>query len=473
MSDHHIIITPRETPLPIAQAAEAIQTALQQHGGEGSATLHPPGTLLMFRQPVQPLDPAGWLAAQSIRPRIFWRNREQDYAAAGIGIADALTFSGREQNSSVFNRLGEAIAEKSRAARYFGGISFNSREQQDHDWKNFPAFSFILPILELSLENGECRLTCHIHAGAPPETLARIDEARALIASLQNESGDTEERFPPLTGRTCSPDREGWIRNCRKAIATFEEGSTEKIMLARKTTLEFASACNPMLFLLRHPYPRNTTYRFYFEPEEGCAFLSFTPERLYRRDGSRLLTEALAGTCSKESAAITDEYASQTLLGSEKDIREHRFVKDMIYNELLPACSQIEMEDDVQVLQLNRLAHLYNRCSAVLKPECKDDGNVLSILHPTPAVGGVPKEDAMCHIMELEPFSRGWYAGPVGWIMRDAAEFAVGIRSALVNGTTASLYSGAGLVRGSDPELEWNEVEQKIGDLLAITEGKA
>ncbi|ABB23220.1 isochorismate synthase [Pelodictyon luteolum] len=473
MSDHHIIITPTETPLPIAQAAEAIQTALQQHGRDGANPLHPPGTLMLFRQPLQPSDPAKWLAAQNIRPRIFWRNREQDYAAAGIGVADRITYSGREQNSSAFRILGESMAQKSRAARYFGGISFNNIEQQDHDWKNFPAFSFILPLLELSMENGACTLTCHILAGTPDETLARIEDARTLIASLPSDAGDNGERLPAVTGRSCSPDREGWIRNCGKAIATFEDGSTEKIMLARKTTLEFASACNPMLFLLRHPYPQNSTYRFYFEPEEGCAFLSFTPERLYRRDGSRLLTEALAGTCSKEGADLTDEHASRALLGSEKDIREHRFVKDMIYNELLPACSQIEMEDEVQVLQLNRLAHLYTRCSAVLKPECTDDGEVLSILHPTPAVGGVPKEEAMRHIMELEPFSRGWYAAPVGWIMRDAAEFAVGIRSALVNGTTASLYSGAGLVRGSDPELEWDEVEQKIGDLLAITEDKA
>ncbi len=85
----------------------------------------------------------------------------------------------------------------------------------------------------------------------------------------------------------------------------------------------------------------------------------------------------------------------------------------------------------------------------------------------------MPKAPAMLHIMELEPFSRGWYAAPVGWVSRDAAEFAVAIRSALVNGRFASLYSGAGLVKGSDPFAEWEEVDQKIGEMLAITRQEA
>ena len=186
-----------------------------------------------------------------------------------------------------------------------------------------------------------------------------------------------------------------------------------------------------------------------------------------------LLTEALAGTCSKESINGDDQHASETLLNSEKDIREHNFVREMIYNELLKICSTIDMDDEIQVLQLHRLAHLYTRCSAKLKPEFENDSAVLNLLHPTPAVGGVPKPPAMQQIMELEPFSRGWYAAPVGWVSRDASEFCVAIRSALVNGRFAYLYSGAGLVKGSDPLSEWEEVEQKIGDILAITRQEA
>lgn len=75
----------------------------------------------------------------------------------------------------------------------------------------------------------------------------------------------------------------------------------------------------------------------------------------------------------------------------------------------------------------------------------------------------------MRHIMDIEPFCRGWYAAPIGWISGERAEFCVGIRSALVCEATTNLYSGAGLVKGSDPDLEWREVEQKIGDIMAMT----
>jgi menaquinone-specific isochorismate synthase len=96
------------------------------------------------------------------------------------------------------------------------------------------------------------------------------------------------------------------------------------------------------------------------------------------------------------------------------------------------------------------------------------DAEVLRALHPTPAVGGYPGVEALEEIRALEPFDRGWYAGPVGWIGADAAEFAVGIRSGLVRGNTLALFSGAGIVAGSAPEGEWAEIEQKIGDFTRM-----
>ena len=180
------------------------------------------------------------------------------------------------------------------------------------------------------------------------------------------------------------------------------------------------------------------------------------------------LTEALAGTVTKEALKADDHTASELLLNSEKDVREHRFVKDTVYRELQPICSDIDMEETVQVLQLSHLAHLYTRCRAKLKPEFRNDSTVLRQLHPTPAVGGVPREGSMRLILSIEPFCRGWYAAPVGWMSHEAAEFAVGIRSALVSDGKVYLYSGAGLVEGSDPYSEWEEVDQKIGEILAI-----
>jgi len=126
-------------------------------------------------------------------------------------------------------------------------------------------------------------------------------------------------------------------------------------------------------------------------------------------------------------------------------------------------CEELEVEGGVSEMKLVSRRHLVSRVCARLR-DGVTDAEVLGGLHPTPAVGGYPKRGALEGIRALEPFDRGWYAGPVGWVGADAAEFAVGIRSGLVRGRVLALFSGAGIVAGSRPEAEWAEIEQKIED---------
>ena len=468
------MIIPSVEPLSIKKAVSSLAAALLLYRDEHALQdRRDQAMLVTFRQPVQPTELTEWLCRQTVYPRLFWMNRERDFSVAGIGIADAIAFEGSGSNEASFQQFALSVKDKNPDARYFGGFRFNNKEQQEPIWQEFSSFSFILPLLQLTFENETFSLSCHLWLEGNDDLGTKIDTITGLLDQVESDTDCLAMKLPELQNLSYNPDEKNWVEQCRKALLTFESGDMEKIMLARQTTLEFSRSFSPLLFLLHYPYPQNTIYRFYFEPSENNAFFSFTPERLYRRDGSMLLTEALAGTCSKESITGDDHHASESLLNSEKDIREHDFVRKMIYEELHKICSSIDMEKEVKVLQLNRLAHLYTRCTAQLKPEFQNDSAVLQLLHPTPAVGGVPKAPAMQHIMELEPFSRGWYAAPVGWVSRDAAEFCVAIRSALVNGRFAYLYSGAGLVKGSDPFSEWEEVDQKIGDILAITRQEA
>lgn len=475
MSEQYNIINLSETPLSIEKAVSSIKTALSLYDYESESSVYPDRPrLVTFCQPVLPADPAGWLCHQAVYPRLFWMNREKDFSAAGIGIADTIQFEGSSNNDSSFLQFGRLMAEKDPVARYFGGFRFNNSENQDPIWQGFSSFYFVLPLVQLTFENGRYSLSCHLWLERGDDPYEKINAITAILDRVTACTDCSSMKLPELLNLSYNPDETIWMEKCLKALQTFESGSMEKIMLARQTVLEFSRSFSPLLILLRYPYPENTIYRFYFEPVANHAFFSFSPERLYRRDGNILLTEALAGTCSKDDTINGgDHHASEALLNSEKDIREHRFVRDMIYRELLMVCSDIDMEEEVCVLQLNRLAHLYTRCTAKLKPEFQNDSAVLTLLHPTPAVGGVPKAPALRHIMDLEPFSRGWYAAPVGWISRESAEFSVAIRSALVNDSFAYLYSGAGLVKGSNPFSEWEEVDQKIGDILAITRQEA
>jgi len=99
------------------------------------------------------------------------------------------------------------------------------------------------------------------------------------------------------------------------------------------------------------------------------------------------------------------------------------------------------------------------------------DAALMQALHPSPAVGGVPTNKAIAYLREHEPFDRGWYAGPVGWVGPESGEFAVAIRSGLVRGNTLSLYSGAGIVDGSTPDGEWSEIETKLSNALSALTG--
>lgn len=134
---------------------------------------------------------------------------------------------------------------------------------------------------------------------------------------------------------------------------------------------------------------------------------------------------------------------------------------DAVRKELARRCNAVHTDEDVSVLRLDRYQHLYAAIEGILD-QFTTDAELLRGLHPTPAVGGVPTREALEWIAETEPFDRGWYAGPVGWVGCDSAEFAVAIRSAIVTGNTLSVYTGAGIVDGSVPADEWAELENKL-----------
>lgn len=464
------IIEQVSEPLSVEKAVYTLQKMVRDHAA--SAGIAPNSSFQTFSVDLAPTDSLLWLHKQDLYPRFFWSNREKDDLVAGIGSADTIDYDKTGPNSVSFDRLQRKITEKDPGTRYFGGFCFNNEQQQDEHWRAFKSFAFVLPAVQLNVKNGNHTLSCNLLVEPGENTEVRCRKLLDALQKINTAVSLHGTGMPEIKSLTFSPDRKQWLETCNRVLERFQEGLMGKIILARRTLLEFESGFPPLLFLLRYPFPESSTYRYYFEPEKNTAFFSFTPERLYYRNNNDLLTEALAGTCSKETIGDSNGDACEQLLNSEKDIREHKFVKDTITRELGPICSDIDMEERVRALQLNRLVHLYTQCHATLNAESSTDTAVLKTLHPTPAVGGVPKTKALEQIIRLEPFSRGWYAGPVGWISRDSAEFAVGIRSAVAKGNKVYLYSGAGLVRGSDPASEWEEVDQKIADILAITRRK-
>ncbi len=239
------------------------------------------------------------------------------------------------------------------------------------------------------------------------------------------------------------------------------------MVLARKATFSFQHAPDPVVLLKQLQAATPNCFHYLFQPDPGHTFVGATPERLFRREGRTVWSEAVAGTRPRGTTALADEQLRDELLHSEKDQREHAYVRDSILAALAPSCADLRIDAAASEMMLAQGRHLVSEVQGVLH-EGVDTLDLLLDLHPTPAVGGFPREDALEAIRRLEPFDRGWYAGPVGWVGKDAAEFAVALRCGLIRDRQLSLFSGAGIVRGSIPASEWDEIEYKTMDFVRV-----
>jgi menaquinone-specific isochorismate synthase len=196
-------------------------------------------------------------------------------------------------------------------------------------------------------------------------------------------------------------------------------------------------------------------------------FSAYPPERLYRREKRLILSEALAGTRPRGKTSAEDKDLAEDLTTAEKERREHNIVVEAILSDLKAFCFECQAAPAPEVLKLGQCQHLLTPISGILHDDIEDHC-ILNALHPTPAVGGKPTEAALAWILEKEPFERGVYAAPVGWIGTDEADFCVGIRSGLALGDSLTLFAGAGIVPGSDPDEEWRELDAKIAQFINV-----
>jgi menaquinone-specific isochorismate synthase len=250
------------------------------------------------------------------------------------------------------------------------------------------------------------------------------------------------------------------------ALCRIAAGEFQKIVLARARDLRMAAPLHPLRVLngLRQRFP--ACYAFSVGDGHGRSFIGASPERLVRVSRGVLETEALAGSARRGTGASEDAALAHALLRSEKDLREHRLVLESIARRLAQLGMTVDTAARPTLRRLANVQHLATAVSVPL-PEGVRLLDALAVLHPTPAVGGTPREAAIAAIRGLEGFPRGLYAGALGWMNgRGGGEFFVGIRSALIEGCHARVYAGAGIVAGSMPEQEFAETELKFAALV-------
>ncbi len=404
---------------------------------------------LRLETQINPVDPLLWLASQNCDAHTYWRGRDGDFEMAGVGAA------------SVCNQISEINTNCNDDLRYFGGLRFDTQrppEEQDAIWKPFAASRFVLPRFELIAEPDRHTLVCNLLVEElTAECLGHINHE---LSELSAEHPWDESAPLSQVSRVDNPDQQGWASSIANALQSIKAGRLEKIVLARRSDVESSHNINPWQLLAKLRETTEACTLFGIQPEPGAVFVGATPERLYARHGDQIKSEAIAGTRPRGTDSKEDERLADELTASIKDNVEHQYVVKSIAGHLEALSQSVTVAERPHILKLARVQHLKTDISARLNDHVSD-ADLVNTLHPTPAVGGVPDDLAREEIAWLEPFDRGWYAGPVGWVGSGRSEFAVAIRSALVADNRLMLFGGAGIVNGSTAEYEWQEIEYK------------
>ncbi len=256
--------------------------------------------------------------------------------------------------------------------------------------------------------------------------------------------------YPEVILRTVSPSFVNW----EKTIEKFKKSGIEKVVLARKSSFLFKEAVNVvnLFHFLKEKSPNAFVFALFLSP--NLAFIGATPENLFTRIGLKITTEALAGT-----SRSGDE---ERLLNSCKDMKEFLFVKETLTEQLQKICNPFSISQNIFIKKAGNVSHLHYPFSVKLK-EALSDAHLINLLHPTPAIGGRPRDLALEFIHAFEPFDRGYYAGTVGFLSKEESRVYIGIRSALIDGNRMDIFTGAGIIPESSPSLEWQELSHKQG----------
>jgi isochorismate synthase len=332
-----------------------------------------------------------------------------------------------------------------------GGFAYRPDREPGGPWSGFPALLLRVPALAVTRVRGRTYAT------------ATTPDAETLL-----ELNATGVRAPAARKLEVTPVRNpvAWTAAVGSGSARLRAGDAAKVVLAREVLARGDGVVSAAMVArsLRATYPSCFTYLI--TGADGTAFAGASPELLIRRSGRRAFSQPMAGSVARGATEAEDERLARELEESSKDAVEHRIVSDFVVDALRPFAQSVSARPP-EVVRFTNIQHLATSVSAELVDPPADALQLAAALHPTPAVGGWPREAADALIDELEGMERGWYAGAVGWIdSHGDGEFAVALRCGLLWEDGARLYAGVGVMPDSDPARELEETELKFKALL-------
>lgn len=414
----------------------------------------------------------------------FWERPVEQHTLVGVGIATTIETNGSAcftdsasawralLNDAVVTYAPATVPTPGSGPILFGGFAFDPLSPRTQLWDEFPGGLLILPRLLLSYSADHVTLTINrmIQASDDIEQCAQEIEAgvRQLQAAIEHApTVPREETFSQFSINEIRPASE-WMEMVTNIVDMIQQSAFEKVVLARVIQVMLNDPTevfdiSVILQRLRESYP--AAYVFAIQRGERF-FVGATPERLVQAQDGQIHTFALAGSARRGETEEEDGQLGTELLQSKKNNREHAIVVAMMREVLKKHCTNVRISATPQLLKLKNLQHLKTPIAGeLISGRCILD--VMADLHPTPAVGGFPRHAALEAIRNTEKLDRGWYAGPLGWIGASGhGEFAVALRSGLIDGNKGTLFAGCGIVSDSDPQDEYTESYLKFQVML-------
>ncbi|WP_080875088.1 isochorismate synthase [Oceanobacillus timonensis] len=410
-------------------------------------------------------------------PRTFWSSADEDFQMAGAGHAVELSVDASKNRYQQVEEDWNALLKNAVISNPYhtsgtgvvamGGFSFDPLKPQTKLWENFPSNHFSIPNYILTQTDGNYYLTTNrlLIPGEEDETVREELQKHRQTLLDQTVYQESTHVLRVQSKKEIAPEQ--WKETIQKATNVMKHTTIDKIVLAREVRLRFHQSANIPDILNRLVDTQSNSYVFAYEMGEDC-FLGATPERLVKVKGEDVLSTCLAGTAPRGNTMEEDEAIANHLFEDPKNREEHDYVVQMIRSTMEAYCTDVTVPDEPAVHQYKTLQHLYTPVRAKLKKN-HHIFSIISGLHPTPALGGTPREDALAFIRDNELLDRGWYGAPIGWVDSNKhGEFAVALRSALVQQDEASLFAGCGIVEDSIPESEYEETKIKLMPMLSV-----
>lgn len=403
--------------------------------------------------------------------RFYWQTPEKNFTLVGFGKAKELT-----DDQASFEKVDAFILEEKAkiyqnnfitgtGAILFGGFAFDSKPIEQNDWGRMEQGLFYLPTFLLTETDGKQYLTMNFSAETEDALQQKWQQLTEEFASVMETEKVAKKEPAQIKAEEIAVSE--WMTVVDDTVAKLREaGPLKKVVLARRMEVKSNQPFQAEVILQNLQQQQTNTYFFVLESDEQI-FVGATPERLLKASKETFSTASIAGSVSRGTTETEDDSLGHYLLNDLKNKQEHKIVVDRIIKELEQMTGTSIQATTPQLLKNRDIQHLYLSIEGKRKKAYRFLKGVQQ-LHPTPALGGEPKELAIAWLKEHEQLDRGLYGAPIGWvaIKEDIGEFAVGIRSAVFTGAIGYLYAGCGVVKDSQAEQERIETKIKFQPML-------